>query len=100
MIDVKLVQHRDLLDNDPLRFEVEVRQGGHMTRHDVSITRADYQRLAGEASPQDFIDAAFRFLLDREPPEAILPRFDVTLISRYFPEFERTLPRYLADVSK
>ena len=37
-----------------------------------------------------------RFLLDREPKECILGRFDVTVISRYFPEFERELRRYLS----
>ena len=42
------------------------------------------------------LEAAFRFLLDREPKEAILGRFDVTVISRYFPEFERELPHYLS----
>ena len=34
-------------------------------------------------------------LLDREPKESILGRFDVTAISRYFPEFERAMPRYV-----
>jgi hypothetical protein len=34
-------------------------------------------------------------LLAREPKECILQRFDVTVISSYFPEFERELPRYL-----
>jgi hypothetical protein len=34
-------------------------------------------------------------LLDREPKESILRRFDVTVISRYFPEFEQELPHYL-----
>jgi hypothetical protein len=43
------------------------------------------------------IEAAFRFLLDREPKESILGRFDVTVISRYFPEFERELRRYLSQ---
>ena len=42
------------------------------------------------------LEAAFRFLLDREPKESILGRFDVTVISRYFPEFERELPHYLS----
>jgi hypothetical protein len=28
--------------------------------------------------------------------ESILGRFDVTVISRYFPEFKRELPRYLS----
>jgi hypothetical protein len=31
-------------------------------------------------------------LLDREPKESILGRFDAMVISRYFPEFERELP--------
>ncbi len=43
------------------------------------------------------ITRAFRFLLDREPKESILRRFDVMTISRYFPEFERELPRYLSQ---
>ena len=41
------------------------------------------------------IEAAFQFLLDREPKESILRRSDVTVISYYFPEFERELPHYL-----
>ena len=46
---------------------------------------------------EGWLDAAFRFLLDRERKESILGRFDVTVISRYFPEFERELPRYLSQ---
>ena len=34
--------------------------------------------------------------LEREPKELILGAFDATMISRYFPEFERELPRYLS----
>jgi hypothetical protein len=36
-------------------------------------------------------------LLDREPKESILSHFDVTVISRYFPDFEREVPRYLSQ---
>jgi hypothetical protein len=53
--------------------------------------------IAGRYTPEGWLDAAFRFLLDREPKESILGRFDVTVISRYFPEFERELPRYLSQ---
>jgi hypothetical protein len=35
-------------------------------------------------------------LLDRESQESILKRFDVAVIPRYFPDFERALPRYLS----
>jgi len=38
------------------------------------------------------------FATIREPKESILRRFDVTVISRYFPEFEREMPRYLSQV--
>jgi len=37
------------------------------------------------------------FLLDREPKESILEHFDVTVISRYFREFEQELPSYLSQ---
>ena len=51
---------------------------------------------AGKHTLELCLEAAFRFLLDREPKESILSRFDVTVISRYFPEFEQELPRYLS----
>jgi hypothetical protein len=50
----------------------------------------------GKHIPEHCLKAVFRFLLDHEPKESILERFDVTVISRYFPEFERELPRYLS----
>jgi hypothetical protein len=56
-----------------------------------------YLRLTdGTHKPERVLDAAFRFLLDREPKESILRRFDVEIIGRYFPEFERELPHYLS----
>jgi hypothetical protein len=51
----------------------------------------------GTRAPEHCIEAALQFLLDREPQESILRRFDITVISRYFPEFERELPRYLSQ---
>jgi hypothetical protein len=84
---------------DPLEFEVVVREGNGETRHHVTIARTLCDKLtAGKHTPEACLDAAFRFLLDREPKESILARFDVTVISRYFPEFERELPRYLGEL--
>jgi hypothetical protein len=81
---------------DPLRFEVRVGEGRGETRHEVTLGAADLARLGGESSGAALVEAAFAFLLEREPKESILSRFDVSVISRYFPEFERELPRYLA----
>ena len=36
---------------------------------------------------------SFRFLLEREPKESILRSFDLTVISRYFSEYEREITR-------
>jgi hypothetical protein len=93
-----MIEVRAVGDGDPLAFDVTVRDGKGETRHHVTIARATCDRLtAGRHTPEQCLQAAFHFLLDREPKESILARFDVTVISRYFPEFERELPRYLAQ---
>ena len=80
----------------PLAFDVTVSEGGGETRHHVTMTQETFERLAaGTATPEAIVEAAFRFLLDREPKESILGRFDMTVVAHYFPEFERELPRYL-----
>lgn len=91
MIDVKQTG-----TSDPLEFLVTVREGGGETRHQVTASRRDCERLGGAAAPDRLIAAVFAFLLDREPKEAILPRFDIAVVARYFPEFEARLPDYLA----
>lgn len=75
-------------------FVVRVREGGTETRHEVSA--GDAARWG--CAPAKLVRAAFAFLLDREPKEAILARFDLGVIARYFPEFERELPRYLDEI--
>jgi hypothetical protein len=81
---------------DPLAFDVCVREGKSETRHRVPLSQRDFARLSGGATAEDLLAAAFRFLLDREPKESILARFDVSVIARYFPEFEKRLPDYFA----
>ena len=80
------------------RFAVVVRAPGGETRHSVTMRADTYAQLApgGTTSRAEVIRAVFAFLLDRESKESILPRFDVTVVGRYFPEFERELGRYLA----
>ena len=91
-----MIEVRRTGEGDPLEFEVVVREGGGESRHHVTMTNDACERLTkGAHTPERYLEAAFRFLLDREPKESILRRFDVTVISRYFPEFERELPRYL-----
>ena len=78
-------------------FDVEVREGRGSSRHTVTMDDATFGRLAGTsgATPEELVHAVFTFLLEREPKESILSRFDVTIVSRYFPEFEREIGSYL-----
>ena len=78
--------------SDMSTFHVSIRDEDSSTEHDVTLSASDYDRLGTKyGTPEDFIRACFEFLLDREPKESILPRFDVSVISRYFPEFESTI---------
>lgn len=93
-----MIEVKRLGEGDPIKFEVVVREGTDETRHHVTMAQATYDQLtAGKYAPEHCVEAAFRFLLDREPKASILERFDITIISRYFPEFERELPRYFAQ---
>ena len=67
---------------------------GAPTRHDVTVTTGDLADLAPDATePTDLDRRSFAFLLEREAKTSILRRFDLTVIGRYFPEWERTIRR-------
>ena len=81
---------------DGYEFQVTVEEGRSETQHHVTLTESDYRRLAGgEASPEELVPESFRFLLEREPKESILRSFDLTVIGRYFPEYERVIRKRL-----
>jgi hypothetical protein len=66
------------------------------TRHVVEVSPADLERFApGHYDPQALVTASFEFLLEREPRESILRRFELPVIERYFPEYEDTIRRRL-----
>ena len=86
---------------DPARaltFDVVVRDRLGQSRHRVTM-RADDAGLWAKlgADPSRCVEAAMRFLLDREPKESILSAFDMSVIRRYFPEFDDAFPGYLVQ---
>lgn len=92
MIHVERIEASD----EPLEFCVIVGEDQSETKHEVTMAESVYKRLCGgKVSPERCVQAAFEFLLDREPKESILSRFDVTVISTYFPSFERDFGKYL-----
>jgi hypothetical protein len=62
------------------------------TMHMVTV-QADYaQKLTnGRISNNELLKKSFEFLLQRESNTSILRSFDLSVISRYFPEFEQQI---------
>ena len=79
-------------------FRVRVTEEGGETSHRVTLKPGDYERLTGgKAEPQQLVRRSFEFLLENEPKESILRQFDLSVISRYFPEYEREIRRRLSS---
>lgn len=79
------------------RFQVTVTERRNdFTTHMVTMAQSVFSSYAQShqeafVSPELVIKTAFQFLLEHEPKESILASFDITDISRYFPDFERVL---------
>jgi len=70
------------------KFLVVLTDDVSATRHEVSVGPEDKRRLAGvRLAGADLVRRSFEFLLAREPKESILPRFDLAVIGRYYPEY-------------
>jgi hypothetical protein len=79
-----------------LTFGVIIKDARSESRHQVSMSAEDAARFAKlGVEPPRCVEAAMRFLIDREPKEAILGAFDFDVIRRYFPEFDDAFPNYL-----
>jgi hypothetical protein len=96
-MEASLIKVVCVSEGDPLEFEVRVRDEKGESSYVVTMAQRAFAQLAPGYTAEHCIEAAFRFLLDRESKESILKRFDVAVIPRYFPEFEQELPRYLTQ---
>jgi hypothetical protein len=76
---------------DETTFRVRV-ENGTATSHMVTVS-ADYHRklTAGKITPEQLVERSFEFLLEREPNTSILRSFELPVIQRYFPEYEKTI---------
>jgi hypothetical protein len=72
-------------------LDVVVRSGATETEHAVTLERDLLARLGPGEPAERFVRRCFDFLLERESSDSILRRFDVSVIGRYFPEFEKTI---------
>jgi len=82
---------------DEFKFRVRITEAGSETTHEVTVSPSDYAKLAGDKiQPEELVRRSFEFLLEREPKESILARFDLSVISRYFPEYGHEIKRRLS----
>jgi hypothetical protein len=69
------------------KYDVTVEDGRGSTTHEVTVWPSDVERYAPGATPEGLLEASFQFLLEREPKESILRRFELPVIEQYFPEY-------------
>ncbi|MBF0154214.1 MAG: hypothetical protein HQL64_10785 [Magnetococcales bacterium] len=97
--DRQIVVRQVQTNSCPFRFKVTVEEEAVRTEHTVTVDQMTFDKISrcvgSECQPIKIIEASFRFLLDREPKEAILNRFDLTLISHNFPEFYDQVKGYM-----
>lgn len=86
-VDVETVDQRT--------YRVTVTEAGSSSTHEVTVGPEELALPGEKTSADELVEASFRFLLDREPKESILPKFDLSVISRYFPEYSDRIGDYL-----
>jgi hypothetical protein len=78
-------------------FDVIVHDLRGESRRRVTIEANEAQRWKKlGAAPSRCVEAAMRFVMDREPKESILNAFDTNGVRRYFPRFDDAFPSSLA----
>jgi len=78
---------------DSTTFEVTVKSAT-TTTHRVTLTPSYYEKLTNKrVTPETLVEQSFKFLLERESNTSILQSFELSLIGRYFPEYEETIRR-------
>ena len=73
-------------------FMVKVNDENSSTEHAVTVDESYWKKLTGKTMPPaKLVKKSFEFLLDNEPKESILSTFDLSVISKYFPEYEEKI---------
>ncbi len=71
------------------KFEITVK-ANQITKHLVCVTDEMLFNLTkNKISKKELLNFSFNFLLERETNTSILSSFDLTVISKYFPEYTK-----------
>ena len=78
-------------------FEVTV-QSNTVTTHLVTLSNEVHKNLTNEkVTKEELLDFSFKFLLDKEPNTSILSSFELTIISRYFSDYEKSVKKWCSS---
>jgi hypothetical protein len=75
------------------RCAVDVSDATGTSHHLVRLSAKDFARWGRGRTAEQLVADSFAFLLEREPKESILREFDLSVITRYYPEYERAITR-------
>jgi len=85
-------------NNEQFVFEVLLDENDQKPPFTVTVNKEYYKKLTdGKVSPEELVERSFRFMVAREPKEAILEKFNLEVISKYFPEYEEEIRKSLAN---
>ena len=78
-------------------FEVIVKSNT-VTTHIVTLSDKVHTNLTNDkVTKEQLLDFSFKFLLDREPNTSILSSFELTIISRYFSDYEKSVKKWCSS---
>lgn len=78
-------------------YEVTLTDGASVSQHQVRAPDKDLSELGlQDHDAQSVVEESFRFLLEREPKEAILSSFDLSTITKFFPEYPGEIRRRMS----
>jgi hypothetical protein len=73
------------------KYHVTIKEGETATVHEVVASPQLVERYGRGATAERLLKASFKFLLQREPKESILPRLELSEIERYFPDYSKNI---------
>lgn len=77
-------------------YEVRVFDQGKQHAYRVTLSFPDYDLWShGRVPPSRVVERAFEYLLQRESATEIMPKFDCSVIRRFFPEVDKELPKMI-----
>ena len=82
------VEVRCAADGKGYRCAVDVSDATGTSHHVVRVSARDFDRWGHGRTADELVAESFAFLLAREPKESILKEFDLSVIKRYFPDYD------------